>query len=119
MLGLGAYAKVEYIVVDGVNQVVELETHVPPGAGANTTIGVIEDKGSVLHAAGVQATSWTIGGVHYTITPATDLNEVGGELAVGNTVVVNSYVAGDGSQVATQVRGISLEHTLLLPIVSQ
>ena len=119
LLGVGAYVAVEYSVVNGVNQVHEIETHVPPGAGPLLDIGTIDDKGGTLAAAGVQATTWVIGGVSYTVIPATDLNDVQWALAVGSTAVVNSYLAADGSRVATQIRGITLSDHLFLPVVGR
>lgn len=117
LLGLGAYVAVEYFVQDGVNQVHEIETHIPPGAGPQTTVGRIDDKGGALTAAARQATTWNIGGVTYTITPATDLNDVQGTLEVGKTALVNSYTAADGTLVATQVRGITLVAAVYMPLV--
>lgn len=117
LLGLGAYVAVEYSVQGGANQAHEIETHVPPGAGAQTRLGRIDDKGGALTAAGRHATTWTIGGVSYQITPATDLNDLQSALDVGKNALVNSYTAADGSQVATQVRGITAIHTVNLPLI--
>lgn len=117
LLGLGAYVAVEYFIQNGVNQVHEIETHIPPGAGPQTTVGRIDDKGGALTAAAVNATTWTIGGVNYTITPATNLNDIQGALEVGKTALVNSYTAADGSLVATQVRGITIVATVHLPLI--
>ena len=119
LLGLGAYVAVEYAVQAGVNQVHEIETHIPPGAGPQTTLGRIDDKGGALTAAARQATTWNIAGVNYTITPATDLNDLQGALEVGNTALVNSYPATDGTLVATQVRGITLVTAIHLPLISR
>lgn len=117
LLGLGAYVAVEYFVQDGRNQIHEIETHIPPGAGPQTTIGRIDDKGGALTAAGLHATTWTISGISYTITPATDLNDLQSALDVGKTALVNSYTAADGTAVATQVRGITLVASIYLPLV--
>lgn len=117
LLGLGAYVAVEYFIQDGRNQVHEIETHIPPGAGPQTAIGRIDDKGGAFTAAAVQATTWTIGGVNYTITPATDLNDLQSALDVGKTALVNSYTAPDGSLVATQVRGITIVASVYMPLV--
>lgn len=116
LLGLGAYVAVEYFIQDGRNQVHEIETNVPPGAGAQTNIGRIDDKGGALTAASRMVTTWRVGGVSYTITPATNLNNVQGALDVGKTALVNSYTAPDGSQVATQVRGVTFVAALYLPL---
>ena len=67
--------------------------------------------------ASTRATTWVVGGVSYAVTPATDLNDVQGALAVGSTAVVNSYPAGDGSRIATQIRGVTLGERVFLPAV--
>lgn len=116
LLGIGAYVTVEYSVVDGKNQIHEIEVHVPPGAGTNITFGKIDDKGGTLNAASLQANTWVINGVSYSITPATDLNDSQGALSIGQPVQINSYTAGDGSQVATQVKAVTEIHQVFLPL---
>lgn len=116
LLALGAYVGVEYFGQAGHNQLYEIETHVPPGAGTTTTIARIDDKGGTFSTAAVSAT-WVVGGVSYTVTSATDLNDIQGALVVGKMVLVNSYTAADGSQVATQIRAINLSQTLYLAVV--
>lgn len=125
VLGVGAYVAVEYSVQNGVKQVHEIEAHVPPGAGPQTALGTIDDKGGsgVRAAAAVAidasgaATTWVIGGVRYSVIAATDFNDVLGGLNVGDQAIVNSYTAADGALVATQVRGITLTANLYLPAV--
>lgn len=119
VLGLGAYVKVEYAVVDGQNLIHEVETHVPPGAGPTTTLGRLDDRGSGAQTASMRTGVWVVGGIPYVVTPATKLNDAQGGLAVGSTVMVNSYLATDGSQVATLVRGVTLSETLHLPVVTR
>jgi Domain of unknown function (DUF5666) len=117
LLGTGAYVGVEYVAQNGENQVQAVNTYVPPGAGSNNALGTIDNNGGTLTAAGVHATTWSIGGVNYTVTPATDLNDVRSGLEVGQTAFVNSYTAADGSQVATQIRGITIAATIHLPLI--
>ena len=117
LLGIGTYVAVEYNIQGGQNQVHEIETHVPPGAGAQTSLGRIDNKGSAVIAAGLQAATWSIGGINYQITPATDLNDLQSALDVGKNALVNSYTAPDGSQVATQVRGITAIYSMNLPVI--
>ncbi|MCB0112198.1 MAG: hypothetical protein KDE53_40020 [Caldilineaceae bacterium] len=117
LFGLGAYVAVEYTVQNGTNQVHEIETHVPPGAGPNLAAGRIDDKGGQLVAAAQLLATWTIAGTSYTVTPATDLNDFTGALNVGDTAVVNSYLDGNGNRVATQIRGITLDEIRYVPIV--
>ena len=118
LLALGAYVGVEYFSQAGHNQLYEIETHVPPGAGTNTTIGRLDDKGGTPITAHINAT-WVIDGVNYTITPATDLNDIQSALTIGKMVLVNSYTAADGKQVATQMRGITLSQSLYLPVMKR
>lgn len=121
VLGIGAYVAVEYYVQDGQKKVHELEAHVPPGAGSQSAFGRLDDKGgagaAAITAAGVQASTWKIGGTSYRVIAATNLNDVFGALDVGSTVIVNSYTAGDGTLVATQVRGVTITTALYLPEV--
>ena len=118
VLGVGAYVAVEYSVQSGQKVVHEIEAHVPPGAGPQTQFGKIDDKGGArLAAASVQASTWVIGGVQYSVVPATSFNDVFGTLDVGSTAVVNSYTAADGSLVATQIRGVLLSSNLFIPAV--
>jgi hypothetical protein len=117
LLAIGAYVAVEYFIQDGRNWMHEIETHVPPGAGTLNTIGPIDDKGVDPIAASVGAATWMIGGVSYTVTPATDLNDILGELAVGKTALVNSYTDANNNQVATQIRGINLSTQIYLPVI--
>jgi hypothetical protein len=117
VIGVGAYVAVEYRVQNGANVVHEIEVKVPPGAGAQVGFGVIDDKGGATTAAVAANEMWRIGGVVYTVTPATDLDDLESALGIGNTALVNSYTAADGAQVATQIRGATLTSTLYLPNV--
>lgn len=119
ILGIGAYVAVEYRVVNGQNLVHEIETKVPPAAGTQTSIGVIDDMSVPTAAAAIDDEVWRIGGVDYLITPATDLDDLATELAVGNTAMVDSYQAADGARVATQVRGVTITTTVYLPAVQR
>ena len=116
MLGIGAYVAVEYSVQGGMKQVHEIEAHVPPGAGPLTSIGTVDDKGGTKAlATAVQGTIWVIGGVSYSVIPATNFNDYFGSLNVGATAIVNSYKAADGTLVATQIRSITLTTSLFMP----
>lgn len=124
LFGLGSYVKMEYYTKDGRNMLHEIESEVPPGAGDNTNVGeieTIEEEGNdsnTVSSAAVSATTWTIGGRQYVVTAATDLNDFQGSLEVGQEAVVNSYTAEDGSEIATQIRGVVLSHNLFLPTVN-
>lgn len=118
-LGEGAYVKVEYFIQGGRNLIHELETQVPPGAGDDSNIGEVESTGDGLNAASANGTVWIIGGKSYSVTPATDLNDLQSDLTVGSTALVNSYTAADGSQVATQIVGVTLNNRLYLPLVNR
>ena len=111
----GSYVAVEYSVQGGVNLIREIESHVPPGAGKHEHIGRVEsmdEDGMISSAANGADRIWVIAGVRYLVTPATNFNEVNGDLAVGAPASVNSYTAADGSEVATQIRGIAMNYQL-------
>lgn len=119
ILGVGAYVAVEYRVVNGQNLVHEIETKVPPAAGTQTSIGVINNIGGATAAAAIDDEVWRIDGVDYLVTPATDLDDLATELAVGATALVDSYQAADGTRVATQVRGVTITTTVYLPAMQR
>ena len=123
VLAVGAYVRVEFVVVDGVKQIVELKTLVAPGAGENNEVGTVEqndDESPTLSAAGVAATgTWVIGGKSYVITDGTVVSTDSGTLNVGDSAVVNSYTAADGTQVATKVEGVTLNNKVYLPSISR
>lgn len=112
-----AYLEVDYIVVDGKLKIQRIKVHVPPGAGDNEEVGAVERIDSEVSAASVDANeTWIIDGKTYTVTPATEINEDQGALGVGSQIYINSYTAGDGSEIATQISGTSLNNTLFLPL---
>ena len=119
VLGVGAYVKVEYFVQDGIKIIHELEVHVPPGAGDDLRFGEIESTGDGVAAAAIRGTVWKVAGTSYTVTPATDLDDLQSAITVGSTAVVNSYTAADGSQVATQIRGVTMNNRLYLSIIQR
>lgn len=114
---VGAFVKVEYKTVDGVNLIHEMETEVPPGAGDDDTVGKIEsmDDNPTAAAVSVNAT-WVVDGKSFVVTPST---RVSGGLAMSDTVWVNSYTATDGSQVATRIASVNLDNSLFLPAMSR
>ncbi|MEM7125143.1 MAG: DUF5666 domain-containing protein [Chloroflexota bacterium] len=119
---VGSTVELSFTVVNGVNQLDEIETHLEPGTGPTTRTGVIQSldasgnpmvqaadaqTGSVV-AASIQAASfWQIGDATYKVIPFTALNEDSGSLVVGATAEVNSYTAADGTEIASQIRTIS------------
>jgi hypothetical protein len=119
LLAAGGYVAVEYFVQNGQTLAHEIKAHVPPGAGAQTQFGTLDDKGGARGAgtAAAVAATWTIGGVRYSVIPATMFNDTFGALDVGGTVIVNSYPAADGTLVATQIRSVSLTTNLFIPAV--
>ncbi|MCC9075073.1 DUF5666 domain-containing protein [Litorilinea aerophila] len=121
LLAIGAYVEVEYTVSGGENRIHEIETQVPPGAGDNNRLGVIQEmRAAAAAAVDAQASQiWRIDGVDYVITASTRLSDSQGELAVGSSAVVNSYTADDGQEVATRVASINLDHQIFLPAVGR
>ena len=119
LFALGAYVSVEYSIDAGGRRIHELETHVPPGAGPEDSIGSIDDLGGDISAATVRQSTWTINGQNYQVTSATNLNDAAAPLQVGTTVSVNSYSDGSGNRVATQIRSLALDEQVFLPIVTR
>ncbi len=118
LLAVGAYVEVETMRISTETYAVKLETQVPPGAGVHNHGGEIESNS--LQAAMQQqstATTWTIGGQSFLVTPATDLNDGNVALTVGNSAIVNSYTNADGQEVATQIRGIVFTTQLYVPLI--
>lgn len=114
---VGAYVKVEYKTVDGVNVIHEIETEVPPGAGSDDTVGEIEHMDDSPSAAALSANAtWVVAGKSFVVTPST---RVSGGLTTSDTVWVNSYTAADGSQVATRIAGVTLDNSLFLPVMGR
>lgn len=116
LLAVGAYVEVEYAQRTDGAYLVKIETQVPPGAGTNNRSGTIESNS--VNAANQQqgAATWTIAGQTFLVTPATDLNTINGQLAVGERAIVNSYTDASGQQVATQIRGVVFTTTVFLPM---
>jgi hypothetical protein len=113
----GAYVKVEYRTVNGVNVIHEMETAVPPGAGDDDHLGKVESMDDNVLAAGAAATStWVVGGRSFVVTAAT---RVDGALAASDTAWVNSYVAADGTQVATLIQGVTINNFVYLPAMQR
>ena len=119
LFALGAYVSVEYSIEASGRRIHELETHVPPGAGPEDSIGSIDDLGSDISAAAMRQGTWTINGQNYQVTSATNLNDAAAPLQVVTTVSVNSYVDGGGHRVATQIRSLALDEQVFLPIVTR
>ena len=74
----------------------------------------MDDDATAL-AAGAAATSWQIGGRSYVVTDATMV----GDVAVGDTVLVNSYTDASGAQVATRITNVTLDNLLFLPAAAR
>lgn len=103
---VGSYVVVEYSITNDQRVIYEIRTHVPPGAGDSNAVGKLESTGGA-QVAGVLPTAasavWTVSGVDYVVTEATQVVDSGGDLGEGSQVVVNSYTE-DGQQVATSIR---------------
>ncbi len=118
LLGLGAFVAVEYSLQDGKLLIHELESHVPPGAGSDDAVGRIDGSGDGSVVAAMQSGAWTIGGVAYQVSAATNLDDAAAPLTVGALVTVNSYDDVNGNRVATQIRSIFVgEQQIFLPVV--
>lgn len=116
---VGSYVEVEYRMEGGTRRIYKIETHVPPGAGTDDDLGKIESIGGQAAAAAPNATVWQIGGTAYSVTPATQLLDRGGPLAVGAQVMVNSFTASDSSRVATRIQAYLEVGRVYLPMLQE
>ena len=120
---VGGRVEVEYTVVNGVNQILEIETEPLPGDGANTKVDFINSQSIPVVSASTSASNvWIIGNKEYTIVSITELNEARGSLAVGSLVEVNSYTEADGREIATRIQSVDMPaqtEFIFLPVVSQ
>jgi hypothetical protein len=106
IFAVGSYVVVEYSITDDRRLIYKIQTHVPPGAGDVNTVGQLESIGGgqiagALPTAG--SSVWTVSGINFVVTEATQLVDNGGDLVAGAEVTVNSYES-EGQQVATQIR---------------
>ncbi len=97
----GAFVKVEFRVVNGVNVAREVETEVPPQGGDTDVTGVVATG---LRAASADAPATiTVGGQTFVINEATLIIDDLGALVAGAKVSVNAYTNAAGEKVATSV----------------
>ena len=107
LFAVGAYVVVEYEIVNDQREIIKILTYVPPGAGDEDKVGQLESVDG-LSVTGTEtpqqsAEVWTVDGVDYIVSAATQLVDSGGELVPGAVVYVNSYTA-DGQRYATMIR---------------
>ena len=107
IFAVGSYVVVEYEIVNDERVIVRILTYVPPGAGDDNKVGKLESTGGVsvasVDAELQDAEVWTIGGVNYVVSEATQVVMSGDDVAVGATVFVNSYT-DNGQRYATMIR---------------
>ena len=121
LLVQGAFVKVYYTTDGAGNYLVSIETLVPPGAGDRIHRGHVEriDDGDVSAAAATNQV-WVVDGQSFQVSDATDLDETDGLVTVGTLVEVNSYIAPDGTEVATQIRTVTADgNTVFLPLLQK
>jgi hypothetical protein len=116
LIDIGTFVEVKYRKEGSSRIIVEMEARVMPGGGDDNHIGEVEQMDdSVTAAATAAATSWRIGGRNYVVTDATMV----GNIATGDTVLVNSYADASGAQVATRISDVTLDNFLFLPAASR
>lgn len=107
LFAVGSYVVVEYEIVNDQRVIVKILTYVPPGAGDDNRVGKLESTGGAsvasVDAELQDAQVWTIAGVDYIVSEATQVVASGDEVAVGATVFVNSYT-DNGQRYATMIR---------------
>ena len=117
VIDVGTFVKVKYRMDGATRVIVEMESHVMPGGGDDDHIGECQsmDDNATAAAVGAAATTWQIGGRSYIVTDATMV----GSVAVGDTVLVNSYTDASGAQVATRITNVTLDNLLFLPAAAR
>lgn len=117
VIDVGTFVKVKYRMDGTTRVIVEMESHVMPGGGDNDHIGECQsmDDNATAAAVGAAATTWQIDGRSYVVTDATMV----GSVAVGDTVLVNSYTDASGAQVATRITNVTLDNLLFLPAAAR
>ncbi len=118
----GAFVEVSYRVVDGVNVIIKLETHVPPSGGEIDDSGVVTGTAPIsasVHSAQAAGSTLVLNGKTYTIIGATLVNDAAGAIANGAKVLVNAYTdTTTGQRVVTQVTTLGAV-TVYMPVASR
>ncbi len=97
----GAFVKVEFRVVNGVNVAREVETEVPPQGGDTNITGIVTTGPRAASADALPTI--TVGGQTFVISEATLIVDDLGALVDGAKVSVNAYTNAAGQKVATSV----------------
>jgi hypothetical protein len=132
ILGVGAYVKVQYVVQNGVNVALRIETHVPPQAGDIDDVGRISgmvpvtDTTPVIEPLSPSVTSLPynmpdivyVNGNAYTILDATLVDDTQAALTDGTPVIINAYTSG-ATRVATSITTLKALYYLDLPFVTR
>ncbi len=105
---VGAYVEIKYTISNTVRLVTKIETHVAPGAGATTRIGVLD-----AHDSSNDWDDWVVGGVTYTTDPAIEVGAGNQFPQVGQMVHINVYENAGTQYVTTVARA----RQLFLPVV--
>jgi len=108
IFAVGSYVVVEYEIVDDQRIIFKILTYVPPGAGDDDSVGTLQSVGAVVATAGMDSLEqsnevWTVDGVEYIVSEATQIVDSDDNLEPGVTVAVNSYTE-DGQRYATLIR---------------
>ena len=115
---VGAYVKVEYVVVAGVRVAREIETHVPPEAGDDNFWGELDDSPGRRQTTALADQIWAVDGQTFTVIDATLLDDAAGALVSGQPVRVNAYTQ-DGAFIATRVTALEAIYKVYLPLVAR
>ena len=119
VLAEGAFVEVHYMVVEGVNVIIKLETHVPPAAGEIDDSGVVSGSTEAARSPLVSGSTLVINGKTYTVIGATLINDQLGAISNGAKVSVNAYTdTTTGQRVATQVTALGAV-SIYMPIAGR
>jgi len=119
LIDVGTFVEVKYRKESSSRIIDEMEARVMPGGGDDNHIGEVEQMDDSVAAASTAITaataSWLIGGRNYVVTDATMV----GNIATGDTVLVNSYTDASGAQLATRISDVTLDNFLFMPAASR
>ena len=109
---VGSFVRVTYVIESGVRIARQIKTLVPPGMGDDSYIGPLGMPSGVTALAA--NTTWSVGGVSFTVTDATLVQDGAADVADGALVKVNAYRDPQGNLVATQVTAVEAHY---MPLV--
>jgi hypothetical protein len=119
VLAAGSFVEVYFVVRNGVNVALKMETRVPPNAGSLGVVGTLSVPEGASSPDATGAETWYVDGQAYSVVDPTLLDDAAGALSTGRKVAVNAYIdASTGARIATQITALG-DKSVNLPVVSR